>query len=293
MVKVEPICAACLIHRGIEEAELATQDASVKMEVVRRLIELLRERFMADAVPARLGTERDRVVRAVTGNPDPYKELKRLSNEAALKLLPIAKEKVASCKASEEAFRVACLVATAANAFEFGVLGYRFRVEEAEELLWGARLVIDDTAEAYRYIKSGGRVLYLADNAGEIGLDSLLIGMLKSNGVEVRLVVKGSPVLNDALIEDARFFGLDEVVDEILTTSSDEVGLDPSTMAEGLRRAYFGSDLVIAKGMGHYETLTEYAAEVPTLHLLKAKCRPIAKSLGVEVGSLVAKLRKK
>ncbi|MCX8204564.1 MAG: ARMT1-like domain-containing protein [Candidatus Nezhaarchaeota archaeon] len=292
MVKVEPICAACLIHRGVEEAELATRENLVKMEVVRKLVELLREKFTAEAVPAKLGTERDRVVRTVTGSLDPYRELKRLSNEEALKILPTARKKIEESAPGVEAFKTACLIATAANAFEFGVLGYKFSVEEAGKLLQEARLTINDTEEAYNYVKPKNKVLYLADNAGEIGFDSLLIEVLKNNNVEVRLVVKGAPILNDALVEDAVFFNLDKLVDEVLTTPSDEVGLDPSTMTEALRRAYFDSDLVIAKGMGHYETLTEHKATVPTLHLLKAKCKPIAKSLDVEVGSLVAKLRR-
>lgn len=292
MVKVEPVCAACLLHRGIEESELVTQDESVIMEVVRRLIELLKEKFTAEAVPAKLGTERDRVVRAVTGSPDPYKKLKRVSNEKALELLPIAKRRIEKSEPGVETFRTACLLATVANAFEFGVLGYGFRIEGAEGILEEAKLAIDDTEEAYSYVRPRGRVLYLADNAGELGFDSLLIEVIKSRGAEVRLVVKGAPILNDALLEDVEFFKLDEVVDGVLTTPGDEVGLDPSTMTEELREAYFSADLIIAKGMGHYETLTEVRAEVPTLHLLKAKCRPIARSLGVEVGSLVAKLRK-
>ncbi|MEM4700017.1 MAG: ARMT1-like domain-containing protein [Candidatus Nezhaarchaeales archaeon] len=292
MVKVEPICAACLIYRGIEESELVTQEKTVIMEVVKRLIELLREKFTAEAVPARLGTERDRIVKEVTGSPDPYERLKRLSNEVALKLLPIAKKRVLESRKGVETFRTACLLATVANAFEFGVLDYGFKVEEFERLLEEAKLAIDDTAEAYNYVKPRSNVLYLADNAGELGFDSLLIEVLKSHGAEVRLVVKGSPILNDALLEDVKFFKLDGVVDEVLTTPGDEVGLDLSVITGDLRRAYLSADLVIAKGMGHYETLSEREAEVPTLHLLKAKCRPVAESLGVKVGSLVAKLRR-
>jgi len=292
MVKVEPICAACLIHRGVEEAKLATNDPAVEMKVVKQLLEMLRESFTVEAVPAKLGAERDRVVREVTKCPDPYRGIKMMSNQEALRVLPIAERRVKEARPGLERFRVACAMAAAANAFEFGVLGYSFNVEEAARAILEAEIEVDDSEEAYGYVKPGAEVLYLADNAGEIGFDKLLVEVLKELGAKVRLVVKGSPILNDALVEDARFFNLEALVDELLTTPGDEVGLDPSTITGRLRRAYDEASLIIAKGMGHYETLTEHVAKPPVLHVLKAKCAPIARSLGVKRGSLVVKLRR-
>jgi len=47
--------------------------------------------------------------------------------------------------------------------------------------------------------------------------------------------------------------------------------------------------LIIAKGMGNFETLTEYSHSKPVFVLLKAKCVPIARELNVKQGSLVIK----
>lgn len=294
MVKVEPICAVCLLHRGYEEAELSTSDLGLRMRVMIELLKMVSERFSPNAVPAWLGAERDRLIRRITGCPDPYREAKRKSNEEALKLLPSVKNLLAPLKDPYERFRKACLIATAANAFEFGILGYSFQVADAGSLLTEAErsLVIDDTEQVFSILKDGKRVLYLLDNAGEVGFDLVLIEELKALGLEVRVVAKGFPILNDALLEDALFFGLDKVADELLTTENDEVGFTPEKVPSSLLDAYRSSHLIIAKGMGNYETLTEYPAKPPIVHLLKAKCGPIARSLGVPKGSLVVKLRK-
>lgn len=273
-------------------AELASRSLEVRMEVARRLLKALSQHFTPDAVPAKVAMVRDRVVRQVTKCVDPYREVKLRSNEEALKLLPLAERRLREAAEGYERFRAACLIAAAANAFELGVLGYSFNLEMAEKLLEAAELAIDDVEELYSFVKPGMKVIYLADNAGEIGFDKLLIGELKELGAKVALVVKGSPVLEDALIEDARFFKLEEEVDEVLTTPDGEVGLDPSAIGGELLRTYQEAELVIAKGMGHYETLTERPPRPPVAHLLKAKCGPIARSLGVEVGSLVVKVRK-
>lgn len=292
MVKVEPICAVCLMNRALEEVELSTGDRGLQMRALAEVARLIGERFGPGAVPAWLGAERDRIVRRLTGCPDPYREAKRRSNEEALRILPRAREVVAGAPSLEERFRRACMVAAAGNAFEFGVMGYSFSVEEASKLIMEATLAIDDSPAIYGLLCSrGGEVLYLLDNAGEVAFDLVLIEVLKELGVAVRVVAKGSPILNDALLEDALFFGLDRVADEVLTTGSDEVGFMPDRAPPRLRRLYEDASLVIAKGMGNYETLTEYPARPPVAHLLKAKCGPIARSLGVPIGSLVVKLR--
>lgn len=294
MVKVEPICAACLLHRGYEEIELSTKDRDLKMKAVMELLKILSEKFSPEAIPAWLGAERDRVVRRIVGHKDPYSEIKRKSNQEALKLIPKARKILELVKDERERLRKCCAIAAMANAIEIGVLGYKFLTSDLEAILPEAErhLAIDDSHLAFEILKKKGGVLYLLDNAGEAGFDLLLMEELKSMGLKVEAVVKESPVLNDALIEDAVFFGIDKVVDRLSTTGGDEVGLILEKAPTQLLKAYQSADLVIAKGMGNYETLTEYLAKPPVLHVLKAKCTTIAKSLNIPLGSLAVKLRK-
>jgi hypothetical protein len=61
--------------------------------------------------------------------------------------------------------------------------------------------------------------------------------------------------------------------------------------SDEFRGEFLAADLVLAKGMGYWETLSELPAEGKVFHLLKAKCRPVAASLGVSLNSYVACLR--
>lgn len=290
-MRVESTCAVCLLSRGMEEARLATNNDDVLMKVVRALLNLLNNEFNVNAIPAYLGRKRDRLVREITNCNDPYREAKRRSNELALKLLPQA-YKLLSGKQGYDRFKTASLIATLGNAFEFGVLGYSFSLDQEVDLLkeLSQQEILDETYEVYSVLGKDIKILYLADNAGEIAFDKVLIEELNRLGALVTVMVKGAPIINDALLEDALLVKLNEVA-SVVTSDGDEVGFNPLSASEGLRKLYFSSDLVIAKGMGHYETLSEISPPPPVVHMLKAKCQPVAKSLGVKRGSLVIKLR--
>lgn len=91
-MKVEAECAACIINRAAAEAKEATTNPALRFRAMCDLLRMLTKEFKPTAVPADLGTKRDRVLRRVTGNPDPYKRSKRISNEKALKILPYARK---------------------------------------------------------------------------------------------------------------------------------------------------------------------------------------------------------
>ena len=67
------------------------------------------------------------------------------------------------------------------------------------------------TGDVYHAVKDSRRVLYITDNAGEIGFDSLVVELIKRMGPRVTLAVKERTFFEDATAVDARFFGLDKV----------------------------------------------------------------------------------
>jgi len=126
------------------------------------------------------------------------------------------------------------------------------------------------------------KIFYLADNAGEIVFDRLLIEQLPAEKVTV--VVKGSPVINDATMEDAEFAGLTEMV-EVIDNGSDAPGTILKTCSRIFRNRFEEADLIIAKGQGNYETLSDVDKNI--FFVLKAKCPVIARDLGCEVGEMI------
>ena len=118
----------------------------------------------------------------------------------------------------------------------------------------------------------------------------MLVQELKNLGAHVTVAVKAAPILNDATLEDAKIVGMDKVADKVMSTGSDSVGLFPDECSEEFRALYRSVDFVVAKGMGHAETLTELELPVSSALLLRSKCVTVANHFNVDIGKNIAKL---
>jgi hypothetical protein len=291
-LRVEIECAECIIHRGRSEIVEASKDKTLQFKAIRALFAFLAQEFKASAVPAYLGTERDRIVRKVTRNPDPYATKKKLSNQKALEMLPLAEKIITDSPSAEMRFRKALLCSIVGNVIEFDIPAHTFQFSDLEKLIQQSDhdLAIDEVPRIFNLAKRAKTILYLTDNAGEIAFDKLLVKELKQLGANVTVAVKESPVLNDATLEDAKFVGIDKVADKTITTGADSVGLNLKASSTQFRSHYQSADLIIAKGMGYAETLTENKLTKPHALLLRTKCGPVAHFFGVPREKNVAKI---
>ena len=291
-LNVELRCIACIINRGYHQIQEATDDKSLQFETLSAILRFLAEEFKTTANPADLGTKRDRLISKMTGNPDPYKKKKQISNQKALEVLPIAQRIVMNEALPEHRFRKACLYAIVGNIMEFNLPDNPFKFSDLEKLIQEAEndLSVDEIFQIFKEAKKAKTVLYLTDNAGEIALDTLLVKELKNIGAYVIVAVKEGPILNDALMEDAQIVGMNNVADRVMSTGSDSVGLFLEDCSKEFLDIYHSVDLVVAKGMGHAETLTELELPVPHALLLRSKCSTVAGHFGVATGKNIAKL---
>ncbi|MBU4221891.1 MAG: DUF89 family protein, partial [Euryarchaeota archaeon] len=205
----------------------------------------------------------------------------------ALKLLPFVREFMSE----KDSFRRAVLVSIIGNSFDFGVLG--FDADEAtgketiiKQLKHG--LDVDDSDIMRSMLKD---VVYLADNCGEIIFDTLLFEEIKKLGGRITLVVRGAPILNDVTMKEVKELGIDKMVDRVLTTGSNAIGVclkeAPPELVEAMRSA----SLIISKGMANYETMSEYDFK-PIAYLLKTKCESVAEAMGLQKNMSVARVEK-
>ena len=291
-MKVEAECASCLLSRGMAETYMATTNPALRFRAMSELIKLLNREFKPTAVAADLGTKRDRLIRELTSNSDPYKRSKKLSNEKAKELIPYAHKLVEEGYNQQDRFKKACLCAIVGNIMEFDIPGHNFTLKDLRKTVKDAAkdLVIDDVEKAYELANKAGKVLYLADNAGEIVFDTLLVEQLKNMGLHVTYVVKSAPVINDATMEDVEFSGMDKLADEVLTTGADAVGLQLKLVSPEFMKVYNAAELVFAKGMGYAETLTEYKLKKPHFLMFRTKCTPVANYFCAPRGKNIAKL---
>ena len=134
-------------------------------------------------------------------------------------------------------------------------------------------------------IKQSERILYLGDNAGEIVFDRLLIEQIDRQ--KVTFVVRGSPVINDATMEDARMTGMADIV-EVIDNGSDAPGTILEDCSAEFRQRFKMANMIIAKGQGNYETLSQTNRKI--FFLFKAKCPVIAEDVGCETGSYIVEV---
>lgn len=256
------------------------------------LVKLINREFKPTSNAAELGTKRDKIIRELTGNRDPYHRTKKQSNEKAKQLLPYAQRFVDEGYNQQDRFKKACLCAIVGNIMEFDIPGHNFTLKDLRKTITDAAkdLVIDDIDKAYLLAKKADKILYLADNAGEIVFDTILVEQLKNMGLQVTYVVKSAPVINDATMEDVEFSGMNKIADEILTTGADAVGLQAKLVSSEFLKVYENAKLVFAKGMGYAETLTEYALKKPHFLMFRTKCTPVANYFCVPRHKNIAKL---
>jgi len=283
-LKTHPRCAPCLLSRVQFEAELSTKDVELQKKVIIAGIEVLRK-YMVDGAATHLSTKIHREAYRILGDIDPYSEKKKESNVAAMKLLPMGREFVSE----NDSFRRAVLVSIIGNSFDFGVLGFdadKATAKEAMQKQIEHGLDVDDSDKIKTMLSD---VVYLADNCGEIVFDTLLFEEIKKLGGRITLVVRGAPILNDVTMKEALELGIDKMVDRVLTTGSNAIGLclqeAPPELVEALRNA----SLIISKGMANYETMSEYDFR-PIAYLLKTKCESVAEAMGLERNMNVARV---
>jgi len=279
-MKVTEECYPCLNRLVHQAAELATDDPDLQAKAIEQGIDILDRGFSLDKTSIAVATPLHRVVRAVTGNPDPYMRMKEVEVKIA-EQLDLRRNSDHHGDIGDD-----ILLAVRGNTIDF----FKDFEEIERDLKLPVEFAIDDTAKLRERLNNARHILYLADNTGEVFFDLKLVRRL-GNFASVTYVVKESPVQNDITIADLEKFGLANKLPRVITTGTDTPGVDMDMASAEFKSEFASADLVIAKGMGYWETLSELPAQGRVFHLLKAKCLPVANSLGVRLNSYVALLR--
>ncbi|WP_456371660.1 damage-control phosphatase ARMT1 family protein [Methanocaldococcus sp.] len=285
-MKIKPECAICIIRQVVDAVKEITDDEKEQFRLIKDTMGVIKEVYGENAVPAWMGTVVHRHLKKISNNEDPYKNLKEKANKIALKYLDKVRE-MCNDNNDLERLRKKVLASIAGNVIDFGAYSTDIDIEKLIEDTLNDKLKIDNSKELLEDLKNEKikKVLYICDNAGEIIFDRILIEEILKYNKEVVAVVKGKPILNDATLEDAKIANIDKIC-RVITTGSDIIGIILEECSEEFLKEFRSADLIIAKGMGNYESLTEYENEIdkPIYYILKAKCKPVAENIGVNVG---------
>lgn len=282
-MKVFHDCIPCLVKQALKASRMATADRGVHEDVLRQVLRMAAE-LPFSTCPPLLAREIHRIVREKSGNPDPYRSVKERFNREALALYEGLKKRV---KESGRPFETAVRLAIAGNIIDFAPASRPEDIclEETIEDALTRELAVDDISRMEQDTALAERILYLADNAGEIVFDRILIEEMPTDRLTVG--VRGRPVINDATMEDAEAVGLTGIV-KVIDNGSDAPGTILEICSDSFTRCFEEADLVIAKGLGNYETLSNLSGK-NLYFLFKAKCPVLAEDIDCEQGDIVAK----
>ncbi|MCK4237061.1 MAG: DUF89 family protein [Candidatus Krumholzibacteria bacterium] len=271
-------CIPCFFKQAIRAARLVTDDE----ELIKRLLDevgVMLKEIPLDSKPPEMARLVYGKIKEITGNEDPYRELKKENIEKALSLYPALKSRVED---SRDRLLTAVRIAIAGNIMDFGVYS-GFDIEREVEEVMSKDLAVCDYKDFRRCLDETDEILYIGDNAGEAVFDRVLIEEL---GKPVKYAVRGVPVINDATLKDAALAGIGEIATIISSgTSAPGTLLDDCSIE--FKKILENSRLVISKGQGNYEGLSEEGYSI--FFLLKVKCFVIAGDIGAREGDVILK----
>jgi len=279
-MRVHLDCFPCFLRQSIIALRIGTKDELLRERILKSI---LPEIQIADISrpPAYATTFIHRKIRQMLGK-DPFEELKSEYNKIALGLYPSLKKMVGK---SQDPLWTATRLAIAGNVIDFGIFT-SVDIEGATDKALNSPLAVDDFEIFKKAISDADTIVYLADNAGEIVFDRLLIETLISFGKSVTVVVKGEPVINDSTLKDALESGLTRIC-QVIDNGSDAVGTILAWTSSTFQDTFNNAQLVISKGQGNFETLIGIQKNI--FFLFQSKCNVVSKELGLSRGSMLLK----
>ena len=280
-------CIPCFLHQSLEAARMATTDEAKHEEVMKKVMTHL-ETIDFTHSPPEISQHVHHIIRSVTNNIDPYDKVKQEANQHAKDQYPSLKQMV---EESNDPLLMAAKLAIIGNVIDFGTMN-RMNVTDMIDNI--SHKPFDDSGYARfkERVASAKTIVYLADNTGEIFFDRLLLEELSDGNRSITYVVKQYPIINDATKADALFAGIDAYADIIAGDKDARYsapGLVPANISKELTELIHDADLVISKGQGNYESLSDFDGEI--FFLLMVKCPLVADNLGIDVGTMVLKVK--
>ena len=282
-MRIDVECIPCFARQAISTTRRCTDDPAIEWEVMRRVSELIAG-LSPESTPPDLAANVYAIIAELTGVEDPFKALKVEANKLAM---TVVAELGDWLEDFPDPLLAAVKLSIAGNSMDLGVVTEFGDVGDLARRVMETDLGVDDHEELCARVKNARDVLVIDDNTGEIVFDRVLIErMRRINDCHYSYMVRGRAIINDVTIQDAKDVGIDGVA-EVVDTGAGTPGLVLSVCSEDAYRRFMNADLVVSKGQGNYEALSDAPREV--FFLLLSKCDVVSRELQVPVGSAVVK----
>ena len=266
-MKLNPFCLCCILNKQ-EKLIRSYPDMEKKTEYMKKLMALIANTKETDCAPS-LSVDIQRLYSSFWNCPaEDYTEIKKDFNRFMLNIEHTLEEKIRS---SADPLEKALLYARIGNYIDFAALS-NVNQETALTLLENNSDSLDQEEYSIflKELNSAKRLVYITDNCGEIVLDKLAIKIFKKTypDLDITVLVRGYPVINDATMDDAEEIGLTDLV-KVIDNGSNVAGTWIPGINQAARKLLENADMIIAKGQGNFETMNDCGLNVYYLFLCK------------------------
>lgn len=277
-MKMNKQCLPCLMNQVVKMAKMTNclnQDA-----LFHQVFQYMSQVDFDKTNPEIIG-EVFAIVKEYTHHDDPYQSLRTYYNQLFLKQLPQIEKQIHS-------FEEAIIYAIVGNIIDFSPMHQNVEQDITTyfQNVHQLSLAINHVERLKDDLKNSSSLLYLGDNCGEICMDLLFIKTIKAfyPQLHIYFATRGKPVVNDSILEDAYFVGMDQYA-TIISNGDGSLGTVLSRVSQEFLDIYQQVDIVIAKGQANFESLSEEKHNI--YFLLMVKCEVISQYIGVPQKSLV------
>ena len=265
--RLHPECISCMTKVHLDKCPKDMPEEK-KVEYMQKVLKILAEAPAKYGAPVVVRTIQQ-LQEEMLGIKQEYAEIKQHYNAVMMKYEKQVLEHMAK---SEDPIKTGIQYAMIGNYIDFGA---RITVSEeqlTELLSTPDRFVIDE--KQYREfttdLENAKNIVYLTDNCGEIVMDKLLIKQIKKKypDLELTVMVRGTEVINDATMEDAKQVGITDYA-RVIPNGSDIAGTWIEEMSEEAKAVLDGADVIISKGQGNFETLRKCGRNIYYIFLCK------------------------
>jgi len=281
-LNLTPTCVTCIFSQSLRVCEKLQIDSETTKKVLDSVAGMIPE-WSFDETPPQVAARVYPEIAKLLQTDDIYYDFKREATERAKAFIPFVEEMIDK---HNDKFYASLKAAVAGNVIDLAAQ-QQFDLEEEVAKVFDSPFEIDNSEELRKILQSSKNLLVVGDNAGEHLFDKVMMKCLKENfeNLNIFYAVRGKPIINDITIKEAIEAGIDEVA-EIVDSGVDTPGLDLNRASEKMLSVYEQADVVLAKGMGNYESLCGISTR-PTFFLLKVKCSVVAESLSRNVGDII------
>ena len=283
-MNIDPACVECIVTQSKRVAQAINADEKLSSEILKA-VEEMAPSFSFKQSPPEVAAAVYEKMALLAGKKDLYDEVKKLSTLKAEEFVPFLEKEITS---SQTPLLTATKVAVAGNVIDLAA-EYAFDLSEELDKIFDTSFAVNDFSLLEKRLAEVSSLLYIADNAGEHIFDRIYVKTILSlyPHIKITYMTRGNAIINDVTFDEAKEAGFSEIC-SLISSGVNTPGFVYDRANIASQKLFDESELIITKGMGNYECLSDVKRD-NLFFLLKVKCNVVARSIGKEVGDIICK----